>query len=248
MTRGAPRAAEARRDLPPRLPAHAVLAVAGRGDLPFALLHGVPLYLHALRSLVAASPEGVSVVAAGEHADRVRAEARDAGLAVSVLEAATWWADAGPRLRGSLLVHDPLCPLTSREFLAEVRRTGHEHPGVSLAAFRPVTDTVKTVVDERIHGTIDREGLAALIAPVLIAAPVLRAAVTAVTAGDAADAPPVEDFGDLLGWLRARGPAELVKGPSLARRVDDASAVNLLECVDEVGRRVHTGPGGRPTG
>jgi 2-C-methyl-D-erythritol 4-phosphate cytidylyltransferase len=242
MTPGAPRAVEERHDLPPRLPAHAVLAVAGRGDLPFVPLHGVPLYLHALRSLVAASPEGVSVVVAREHEDRVRAEVHDAGLAASVLDGSTWWAEAGPKLRGSLLVHDPLCPLTSPQFLAEVRRTGHEHPGVSLAAFRPVTDTVKTVVDERIHGTIDREGLAALIAPVLVAAPVVRGAVAA------GDEPPLESFGDLLGWLRARGPVELVKGPSLARRVDDASAVNLLECVDEVGRRVHTGPGGGRSG
>ena len=74
-------------------------------------------------------------------------------------------------LAGSLLVHDPLCPLTSAEFLAEVRRAGHHKPGVSLAAFRPVTDTVKTVVDERIHGTIAREGLAALLAPVLVVRP-----------------------------------------------------------------------------
>ena len=72
--------------LPPRLPAHAVLAVAGREDLPFALLHGVPLYLHALRSLVAASPEGVSVVVADEHWDRVRGEVHDAGLAAFVLD------------------------------------------------------------------------------------------------------------------------------------------------------------------
>jgi len=238
MTSGAPRAVEERRDVRPRLPAHAILAVLGRDDLPFASLHGVPLYLHALRSLVAASPEGVSVVVAAEHEDRVRGEVRDASLAVPVLGGRTWWAETGPRLSGSLLVHDPLCPLTSADFLREVRRTGHEHPGLSLAAFRPVTDTVKTVVDERIHGTIDREGLAALIAPVVIAAKVLREAVAA------GDEPPLANFGELLSWLRARGPVELVKGPSLARRVDDASAVNLLECVDEVGRRVHTEPGG----
>jgi 2-C-methyl-D-erythritol 4-phosphate cytidylyltransferase len=238
MTPGAPRAVEDSRGLPPRLPAHAVLAVAGPDDLPFALLHGVPLYLHALRSLVAASPEGVSVVVGPEREDRVRAEVTDAGFCVPVLDRASWWALAGPRLRGSLLVHDPLCPLTSAEFLTEVRRTGHANPGVSLAAFRPVTDTVKTVVDERIQGTIDREGLAALIAPVLIAAPVLSGAVAA------GDEPPLGNFGELLSWLRARGPVELVKGPSLARRVDDESAVNLLECVDEVGRRVHTEPGG----
>ena len=243
MTTGAPRAVEDRRDPRPRLPAHAVLAVAGRDDLPFAPLHGVPLYLHALRSLVAASPEGVSVVVGAEHEHRVRDELTVAGLSTPVLASATWWAETGPKLTGSLLVHDPLCPLTSTEFLAEVRRAGHHKPGVSLAAFRPVTDTVKTVVDERIHGTIDREGLAALIAPVLIAAPILRAAVAS------ADEPPLDHFGELLSWLRSRGPVELVKGPSLARRVDDASAVNLLECVDEVGRSVHTGPGGgRPAG
>src|SRR5687767_10539232 len=174
MTSAAPRAVEERRDVRPRLPAHAILAVAGRDDLPFAPLHGVPLYLHALRSLVAASPEGVSVVVAPEHEHRVRAEVIAAGLSTPVLASATWWAATGPKLAGSLLVHGPLCPLTSAEFLAEVRRDGHHKPGVSLAAFRPVTDTVKTVVDERIHGTIDREGLAALIAPVLIAASVLR--------------------------------------------------------------------------
>lgn len=222
----------------PRLPAHAILALHGRDELPFASLHGVPLYLHALRSLLAASPAGVSIVVAEDHEDRVRGEVRDAGHPVPVLGRAAWWAETAPRLTGSLLVHDPLCPLASVKFLTEVRRTGNDRPGVSLAAFRPVTDTVKTVVDERIHGTIDREGLAALIAPVLIASKVVREAVAV------GDEPPLGNFGELLGWLRARGPVELVKGPSLARRVDDASAVNLLECVDEVGRRVHIEPGG----
>src|SRR5687767_8362655 len=104
MISGAPRPVDERRDARPRLPAHAVLAVAGRDDLPFALLHGVPLYLHALRSLVAASPEGVSVVVAADHEDRVRGEVRDAGLSVPVLATDKWWSDEGPRLRGSLLV------------------------------------------------------------------------------------------------------------------------------------------------
>src|SRR5688500_15456083 len=106
MTSAAPRAVEERRDVRPRLPAHAILAVLGRDDLPFASLHGVPLYLHALRSLVAASPEGVSVVVAADHEDRIRGEVRDAGLSVPVLGGATWWAATGPRLSGSLLVHD----------------------------------------------------------------------------------------------------------------------------------------------
>jgi hypothetical protein len=49
----------------------------------------------------------------------------------------------------------------------------------------------------------------------------------------------------LVAWLRERGPVELVTAPSLARRVDDASAVNLLECVDELRRQVTGGPGAR---
>jgi hypothetical protein len=53
----------------------------------------------------------------------------------------------------------------------------------------------------------------------------------------------VDDFARLAAWLRARGPVELVRAPSLARRVDDASAVNLLECVDELARRVRREPG-----
>ena len=69
-----------------------------------------------------------------------------------------------------------------------------------------MTDTVKTVVDERIHGTIDREGLAALIAPVLVAGSVVRGAVAA------GDEPPLENFGDLLGWLRSQGTGRAREG------------------------------------
>ena len=139
------------------------------------------------------------------------------------------------------LVHDPLCPLASAAFLAAVRAEAAADPGLSVAAYRPVTDTVKTVVDEVIHGTVDREGLAAIvcarrdrrrrrrgrreapgerIAPRWVTSPARRVA------------------------ARAR-PVGLVKGPSLARRVEDASAVNLLECVDELNRQVrHDEPAG----
>lgn len=216
---------------------HGVLALAGRGDLPFASLHRVPLYLHALRALVDASSEDVVLVVGADDRPRVRDEVARTGLSVRVLTEATWWAHLRRERPGSLLVHDSLCPLASAEFLASVRRGSAMHPEVSRVAFRPVTDTVKTVVDERIQGTIDREGLAALISPCLVASTVLAAAVAAD------DEPPLHDFAELVGWLRQRGPVELVKGPSLARRVDDASAVNLLECVDEIARRVRIEPG-----
>ena len=212
-----------------------VLALVGRGDLPFTPLHRVPLYLHALRALVDAStPTVVLVVGPGDEL-RVGAEVGRTGLPARVLTADAWWAQLRHDPPGSLLVHDPLCPLAPAAFLRSVRGAGD--PSVSRVAYRPVTDTVKTVVDGRIHGTIDREGLGALISPCLVASPVLAAAV----ASD--DPPPLDDFALLVGWLHARGPVDLVKGPSMASRVDDPSAVNLLECVDEIGRRVRSGPG-----
>jgi 2-C-methyl-D-erythritol 4-phosphate cytidylyltransferase len=197
----------------------------------------VPLYLHALRALADASSADVGLVVGADDQSRVRDEVARAGLPAHVFTAATWWAWLRREPPGSLLVHDPLCPLASAEFLTSVRRGSAVHPQVSRVAFRPVTDTVKTVVEGRIQGTIDREGLAALISPCLIAPTVLAAAVAAD------DEPPLNDFAELVGWLRQRGQVELVRGPSLARRVDDASAVNLLECVDEIARRVRAEPG-----
>ena len=95
-----------------------------------------------------------------------------------------------------------------------------------------MTDTVKTVVDERIPGTIDREGQARSSSPPgrPTAAPSPRRC---------ARRPPTSRL--LPPGCASAGPAELVKGPSMARRVEDESAVNLLECLDEVGRRVHEG-------
>jgi hypothetical protein len=127
-----------------------------------------------------------------------------------------------------LLVHDPLCPLVGPDFLHAIHDLAMGRPEASFAAFRPVTDTVKTVVEGTIQGTIDRDLLVALAAPV-----VLGAAVVAAADGP----PPITDFADLVAWARSRAAVELVKAPSLARRVDDESAVAFLECVDELSRR-----------
>ena len=209
----------------------AVLPMAGRDGLPFALLHRQPLYLHALRSLAASGSSPLVVACEAVDLDRVQREVRRAGLAAEVVDVARWWSGLRRGPGAGLVVHDPLCPLVSAEFVREVRRQALARPDVSFLAFRPVTDTVKTVVDERIQGTIDRETLAALVSPVVIAPRVLGA----VTDDDA---PPVDDFPQLATWLRRRGETELVRAPSLARRVEDASAVNLLECVDELARKV----------
>jgi 2-C-methyl-D-erythritol 4-phosphate cytidylyltransferase len=211
----------------------AVLALAGRAALPYVALHKVPLYLHALRALAAAGAHRVLVVVDEADRDRVARDVRHAGVPADVRTASDWWATLhGCDVGEGLLVHDALCPLASVDFIRSVRAGAAARPDVSVLAYRPVTDTVKTVVDSRIQGTIDREGLAALVSPAVMA-PRLLADALAVDAP-----PPIDDFARLAGWLRARGEVELVRAPSLARRVDDASSVNLLECVDELSRSV----------
>lgn len=211
----------------------AVLALAGRGALPYVALHKVPLYLHALKALAAAGAHRVLVVVEEADRERVTQEVRHAAVAADVRTTAGWWASLdGCDVAEGLLVHDALCPLASVEFIRSVRAEATSRPDASVLAYRPVTDTVKTVVDSRIQGTIDREGLAALVSPAVVASGVLARALAADTP------PPIEDFARLAGWLRARGEVDLVRAPSLARRVDDASSVNLLECVDELARSV----------
>ena len=72
-----------------------------------------------------------------------------------------------------------------------------------------------------------------------------REAVPPALLGDGG-APPVDDFATLVTWLRDRGEVELVRAPSLGRRVEHARAVHLLEHVDEVGHRVRAGRGNPP--
>lgn len=209
----------------------AVLALVGRDRLPYTSLHKVPLYLHALKALSGAGEHRVLVVVEEADRERVARDVRRSGVSADVCAGSGWWEGLGAHdLGAGLLVHDALCPLASGDFISSVRSEALARPGVSLLAYRPVTDTVKTVVDSRIQDTIDREVLAALVSPAVVDPRVLAAAL----ADDGP--PPIDDFGRLAGWLHARGEVALVRAPSLARRVDDASSVNLLECVDELSR------------
>ncbi len=198
-----------------------VLSLLGHASLGFETLHGEPLFVHALRALADALGGEPLVVVRRPDVARVAADVTRTGLAARVVAEEDWWEAAGASHH--LLVHDALCPLASAEFLMAVAaRAGTG----SVVGFRPVTDTVKTAVDGAIQGTIDRESLAAVTSPVLVAVDTLDAE------------PPLADFARLVGWLRERGPVDLVAAPAIARRVDDESAVNLLESIDELGRRV----------
>ncbi len=209
------------RRAPERTALVGVVPLEGRGDLPFALLHGLPLLAHVLRRLLDV-PALSDVVVTGSPDQHVRADRvmSDHRLVAPFVEADAFWASVG----GAVLLHDPLCPLVGADFVAQMcRRVDDEG---SAAAFRPVTDTVKTVAEEQICGTLDRDGLAVVTSPVLVPASLVGGQV------------PTHEFGVLAQWLRERGPLSLVRAPSRGRRVGDELALQVLECLDEIERSV----------
>jgi hypothetical protein len=204
----------------PSYDVRAVLVIADRGVLPFTLLHGEALVVHALHALLAAWPAEVMVVVDDRCREQTARLTRGlARGAVTLVDPPEWWQSRD----GTDLLHDPLCPLVPEAFLRDLGTAD----GVARAAYRPVTDTVKTALDGRISGTLDRDRLGVVVAPVVLPPSI----------GVGEPHPPLA-FAPLVRWLRARGPVELVRAPSAARRVDDEQGVMLLECVEESARRV----------
>jgi 2-C-methyl-D-erythritol 4-phosphate cytidylyltransferase len=209
--------------------------VAGRGRLAFEPLHGEALLAHVLRTagrVAAGHAEHPDQPVAllldpGQDADEIRRTASGAGVRVEAVEASVWWSGR----RGGVLLLDVLCPLLPVAFVFEVLRRAHASPETAVVGFRPVTDTVKSVVDGRIMGTIDRERLGIVTSPVWVPGEALAG----TAPGQAPDVP--SDVSELVGWLRERCPVELVRSPSVGRRVEDVASVHLLECVDEIARR-----------
>jgi 2-C-methyl-D-erythritol 4-phosphate cytidylyltransferase len=199
-----------------------VVPLEGRGGLALADLHGEPLFVHAVRALGAAGVGWVVVTTTDDLGDRAREAVARAGLGVELADAPTWWAGAPARRR--LVLADPLCPLVPAEFVEHLLAGTSED--AASAGFRPVTDTVKRVVDERVAGTIDRESLAIVASPVVLPA-----------RPPSDEPPPVHDFALLVTWLRRRGPVRLVEAPAIGRRVADESALRVLESIDDLGGR-----------
>jgi 2-C-methyl-D-erythritol 4-phosphate cytidylyltransferase len=129
-----------------------------------------------------------------------------------------------------LVLHDPLCPMTPVTFISETVRRAVDADAV-VVAVHPVTDTVKSVEvgpeGAVVGATVDRESLWAVTSPVVLPASVVAAL---------EDWPDVDDFGALVSALRDRFPVTFVEAPPLARRVEDESAIRLLEAyADEQG-------------
>jgi len=129
------------------------------------------------------------------------------------------------RVTGTLVLHDPGCPLLPasavRECLDRLTAAG---PGSAVIGVRPVTDTIKEVRDGSVVGTIDRDSLSALASPVAVGEGLLDPLSQSLPlAGDLAD------LAAVVQTVSALGTVVPVQVPSSARRVGDAGDVELLE-------------------
>jgi 2-C-methyl-D-erythritol 4-phosphate cytidylyltransferase len=120
-----------------------------------------------------------------------------------------------------LVLHDPLCPLTPIRFLREAVALAVSED-VVVVGVQPVTDTIKTTRDGVVGETVDREGLWAITSPV-----VLPASVVARLDGW----PEADDFPALVSSLREQHDVRFLEAPALGRRVEDESALVLLEAL-----------------
>lgn len=177
-------------------------------------LHGRTLVAHAFEALAAVPGVQARVVGGGD--GRARGPAAD--------EPWRPWADDG------LVLHDPGCPLLGAETITRCLQALREGPPATVVVgVRPVTDTIKEVVDGAVVHTIDRAALAALAAPVVIGRELLDPlSARFPRAGDLAD------LAHVVQTLTTMGTVVPLEVPSSARRVGDEFDVELLECLHEL--------------
>ncbi len=174
-------------------PALGLVLESGRGALPFALIHG--------ESLVACAAWALG----------------QAGI--RAVDSGTLWVDVqGAEL--ALVLHDPLCPMTPPEFLADcVARSADT--GQVVVGVRPVTDTVKRVVDGVVGATVDRSTLHAVVSPIVLPPAVVRDLPAA----------PEGDFAALVTALASDHAVVWAEAPSTARRVAHLDDLRVLEAL-----------------
>ncbi len=167
----------------------------GRGSLPYRLVHG--------EALVAAAAWAMG----------------EAGVDLVDLTV-PWHVVAG--LGRPLVLHDPLCPMTPPDFIAECAQVAVARDVVTVGV-RPVTDTVKQVIDGRLGQTVDRDGLTLVCAPIVLPARVVA------EIGDR----PTDDFVGLVAALRSSYEVVLVDAPPSARRVASDEDIRVLEALTD---------------
>jgi 2-C-methyl-D-erythritol 4-phosphate cytidylyltransferase len=166
-----------------------------RGSLPYRLVHG--------EALVAAAAWAMG----------------EAG--VDLVDVTVPWSVVA-EIGRPLVLHDPLCPMTPPDFIAECVRIAVARNVVTVG-IRPVTDTVKQVADGRLGQTVDRDRLVTVCSPVVLPARVVAAFPTR----------PAVDFVELVAGLRSSYDVVLVDAPPSARRVGSDEDLRLLEALTE---------------
>lgn len=120
-----------------------------------------------------------------------------------------------------LALHDPLCPLTPVDFLAEAIECAGAQASV-VVGVRPVTDTVKVVtghgMQARLGDTLDRSELVEVTSPIVLP-PAVVADLAEIPAGD---------FADLVDRCRRRWPVTMLVAPAAGRRVHDREDLAVL--------------------
>lgn len=167
--------------------------MVGRGSLPFALVQGESLVASAAFALEAAG--------------------------VDLLDPQLPWAEV-QESELPLALHDPLCPLTPVDFLAEaVARAGSR--GAIVVGCRPVTDTIKEYAGGQVGQTVDRSELVEITSPIVLPATVVAEL----------DGLPSGDFAGLVDDFRTRWPIEFVEAPASGRRVGSVEDIAVLEAL-----------------
>ncbi len=181
----------------------AIVPAAGRGERlgpgtpkVLRLLGGVPLLVHAVRSLARARLVDLVVVAAPpDQVDQVRDLLADhhSGAALAVLAGGTTRQESVRRALAGLpdsvqtvLVHDAARPLVPVELVDAVAATVLEGE-VAVVPGMPVADTVKRVDGEAVVETLDRSSLRGIQTPQGFARATLEEAHLGAAEGEATD-------------------------------------------------------------
>lgn len=164
----------------------------GRGSLPFALIYGEPLISVATFALEAAD--------------------------ITVLDPRTDWANV-VECDLPLVIHDPLCPLTPVDFIAEAVQLALESDQV-VVGVRPVTDTIKQDLGDRLGETVDRSKLREVTSPVVLPARVVAEL----------EQMPAGDFVVIVSNLAGFGIREC-EAPALTRRIRRVEDIGFLEAL-----------------
>jgi hypothetical protein len=195
-----------------------LVPVHGAHPLALASIHGETLLRRAVHAAESAGLDAVVVAGDDVLADVIdligayQRVVRPADVSIIVDEA------------DSLLIHDPLCPLTPSAFLASM--LAYRESGVVAVAALAVTDTIKSADGWVVTSTVDRAGLARIASPLVA---------TGESVGLIGQDPSlVFDIPTLVRRLGDLGRVELVAAPSTAARVGEPSELDLLESVDEI--------------